>query len=59
MGEDHPITWCQYYEGARVWYTGLGHDANIYAEHDSMTMIMQGILWAAGVGRSSGCREEG
>ena len=42
-----------------MWYTGLGHDANIYAEHDSMTMIMQGILWAAGVGRSSGCREEG
>jgi type 1 glutamine amidotransferase len=59
MGEDHPITWCQHYEGARVWYTGLGHDANIYAEHDSMTMIMQGILWAAGEGRSSGCREEG
>jgi cytochrome c len=59
QGDDHPITWCQYYDGARVWYTGLGHDANIYAEHDSMTMIMEGILWAAGEGRSGGCHAEG
>ena len=59
MGADHPITWCQHYGGGRVWYTGLGHDANIFAEHDSMTMIINGIKWAAGVGRSSGCDDEG
>jgi cytochrome c len=59
MGADHPITWCQHYGGGRVWYTGLGHDAEIFAEHDSMTMIMEGIKWAAGVGRSSGCGDEG
>ena len=22
MGADHPITWCQVYDGGRVWYTG-------------------------------------
>jgi len=59
MGADHPITWCQLYERGRVWYTGLGHDAVIFAEHDSMTMIMRGIMWAAGVGGSSGCGDEG
>ncbi len=59
MGNDHPITWCQLYDGGRVWYTGLGHDANIYAEHDSMTMILRGIQWAAGKGRAGVCRDEG
>jgi cytochrome c len=59
MGADHPITWCQLYDGGRVWYTGLGHDANIYAEHDSMRMIMRGIKWAGGKGGLRGCRNEG
>jgi type 1 glutamine amidotransferase len=55
MGEDHPITWCQKYDGGRVWYTGLGHDANIYANHDSMAMIVQGVMWAAGKWGLRGC----
>jgi cytochrome c len=59
MGEDHPITWCQIYDGGRVWYTGLGHDANIYANHDSMAMIVQGIKWSAGKWGLRGCDEEG
>ena len=25
MGADHPIAWCQDYDGGRSWYTGLGH----------------------------------
>jgi Trehalose utilisation len=59
MGEDHPITWCQKYDGGRVWYTGLGHDANIYANHDSMAMIVQGMKWAAGKWGLRGYDEEG
>jgi len=59
MGQDHPITWCQFYDGGRVWYTGLGHDANIFAEHDSMTMIIRRIQWAGGRGGARGCRQEG
>ncbi len=59
MGADHPITWCQFYEEGRVWYTGLGHDANIFAEHDSMTMIIEGVKWAAGGGGPEGCNNEG
>ena len=48
MGEDHPITWCHLYDGGRVWYTGLGHDASIFANEDSLSMILEGIRWAAG-----------
>jgi type 1 glutamine amidotransferase len=59
MGADHPITWCQFYSGGRVWYTGLGHDANIYAEHDSMRMIIRGIQWAGGRWGPRGCGDEG
>jgi cytochrome c len=59
MGEDHPITWCQTYDGGRVWYTGLGHDAAIYANHDSMAMIVNGIKWAAGKWGLRGCDDEG
>lgn len=59
MGEDHPITWCQVYDGGRVWYTGLGHDENIFANHDSMAMIVNGIKWAAGKWGLHGCDDEG
>lgn len=26
-GEFHPVAWCQYYDGGKVWVTTLGHDA--------------------------------
>ena len=32
MGADHPIAWCQDFEGGRSWYTALGHDISAYAE---------------------------
>lgn len=57
MGEDHPITWCQLYDGGRVWYTGLGHDAAIFANDDSLQMILKGITWAAGKWGAQGCAE--
>jgi type 1 glutamine amidotransferase len=59
MGEDHPITWCQLYDGGRVWYTARGHDAAAFANHDSMSMIANGIKWAAGKWGLRGCSEEG
>ena len=32
MGGDHPISWCQNYDGGRAWYTGLGHTRRRYTE---------------------------
>ena len=57
MGEDHPITWCRIQDGGRVWYTGLGHDAAIFADDDSLSMILGGIIWAAGKGGVRRCDE--
>jgi cytochrome c len=59
MGEDHPITWCQVYDGGRVWYTGIGHDAAAFANEDSMDMIFKGIQWAGGRWDLKGCDQEG
>jgi type 1 glutamine amidotransferase len=57
MGQDHPITWCQLYDGGRVWYTGLGHDAATFASDQTMSMIVEGIRWAAGKSGRHGCGE--
>jgi type 1 glutamine amidotransferase len=59
MGADHPITWCQVYDGGRVWYTGIGHDAAAFANNDSMDMIGKGISWAGGRWGLKGCEQEG
>ena len=59
MGADHPITWCQVYDGGRVWYTGIGHDAAAYANEDSMGMIFKGIQWAGGRWGLQGLRAGG
>lgn len=32
MGADHPISWCQNFEGGRSWYTGIGHAAADYGD---------------------------
>lgn len=29
---NHPLAWCQYYDGGRAWLTTLGHNAHSYAD---------------------------
>ena len=48
MGADHPISWCQNFDGGRSWYTGLGHDASAYSDPAFRGHILGGIEWAAG-----------
>ncbi len=48
MGYDHPISWCQAYDGGRSWYTGLGHTASSYSEPLYRQHLLGGIEWAAG-----------
>ncbi len=33
-GSFHPVAWCQYYDGGKVWATTMGHDAGIFANDD-------------------------
>ncbi len=48
MGEDHPIAWCQLYEGSRAFYTGLGHTTESFEEPAFLAHLLGGIQWAAG-----------
>ena len=47
-GFDHPISWYQYFEGGRSWYTGLGHTEGTYSEPLFRQHLLGGILFAAG-----------
>jgi uncharacterized protein len=46
MNGNHPIIWYHYYEGGRVFYTGLGHTNESFAEKEFVTMLIAGIEWA-------------
>ncbi len=48
MGHDHPIAWCQEFEGGRSWFTALGHTTETYAEPEFRAHLLGGIQWAAG-----------
>lgn len=47
MGEDHPIAWCQDFDGGRSFYTALGHFDEAYADSFFVTHILNGIFWVA------------
>ncbi|WP_434741725.1 ThuA domain-containing protein [Micromonospora sp. SH-82] len=49
MGHDHPIAWCQEYDGGRAWYTGGGHTDESFAEPEFLQHLLGGIQTAAGV----------
>lgn len=53
MGADHPIAWCHAFDGGRGWYSGLGHDAAVYADPHFIVQLRGGLRYAAG--RSDDC----
>ncbi|MBT2409486.1 ThuA domain-containing protein [Streptomyces sp. ISL-12] len=48
MKGDHPIAWCQNYEGGRSFYTGLGHTKESYADEAFRAHLLGGLQYAAG-----------
>jgi type 1 glutamine amidotransferase len=48
MGSDHPIAWCQNFDGGRAWYTGGGHTSKAYSEPLFLEHLLVGIETAAG-----------
>ena len=49
MGGDHPLSWCQIYDGGRAWYTAGGHTQESYSEPLYRQHVLAGIQYAAGV----------
>ncbi|RIJ70805.1 DUF1349 domain-containing protein, partial [Nakamurella silvestris] len=49
MGYDHPISWCDTYDGGKVWMTGMGHfGAHFTNEPKLLQHIVGGVQWASG-----------
>jgi type 1 glutamine amidotransferase len=48
MGADHPIAWCQEYDGGRTWYTAMGHTSESFRERRFLAHLLAGIQYAAG-----------
>ncbi|MBB5798890.1 ThuA domain-containing protein [Streptomyces caelestis] len=57
MQGDHPIAWCQNYQGGRSFYTGGGHTKESFAEPAFRTHLLGGIRWAIGDAEGD-CRPE-
>ena len=56
MGADHPLSWCQNFQGGRSWYEGAGHTEASYVDPLFLSNILGGIEWTAGVtGDASDC----
>jgi cytochrome c len=55
VADDHPISWCQAYDGGRSWYTGMGHTAASFSEPDYLMHLLGGIETAAGMPGTDGC----
>lgn len=47
-GEDHPLVWCQEFEGGRSAYVALGHFEDAYSEEWFMGVVRRGVGWVAG-----------
>ena len=54
MGADHPVTWCQDYDGGRSFYTALGHTSASFTEPFFLHQLLGGIQTTAGV-RTADC----
>lgn len=48
MNQNHPIAWYHYYEGGRVFYTGMGHTKEIFSNPDYEKHIIEAVNWTAG-----------
>lgn len=46
-GEDHPLAWCQEFEGGKCAYIALGHFESAYNDRWFMGIVTRGIMWAA------------
>ena len=55
---DHPISWCQPYDGGRAFYTALGHKGVYWEEPLLLSHVLGGIEMAAGAKRFDCGRED-
>lgn len=49
FGNYFPLCWSHEFEGAKQWYTALGHDAETYDDPTFRKHLRGGILWVLGI----------
>jgi len=49
FGDYFPICWTNEFEGAKQWYTALGHDAETYDDPTFRKHLRGGILWVLNI----------
>ncbi len=42
-----PVAWIKYWGKGRVFYSSLGHHADVFDEPAARTMMARGLVWAA------------
>jgi PKD repeat protein len=57
--DDHPISWCQRYDGGRSWYTGMGHTAASFTEANFLKHLLGGLEVSAGAVQDADCGTQG
>jgi type 1 glutamine amidotransferase len=45
-GDNHPISWCQEYDGGRAFFTAMGHTVESYQDTLFLEHIRQGLMWS-------------
>lgn len=53
MGDDHPIVWTRCVGDGRAFYTAIGHRAEVYEVPQTVRLLQDGLVWAAGKGVST------
>ena len=49
--EYYPVTWSSEYQGARIWYTNMGHYAENFRQSEFIEHLLDGIGWVSNQGR--------
>ncbi len=44
---DHPIIWCNEFDGGRMWYTAFGHNHEPVNDERFVKMLREAIIWVA------------
>lgn len=47
FADGFPAVWCNEFEGARVWYTAIGHYPEDYSKPDYVAHVLEGVKWVA------------
>ncbi len=51
FGNLYPATWCQEFDGGKVWYTALGHDKEDYSNPIYLAHVIEGLKWVTNKGK--------